>query len=386
MKAYLDNMATTPIDGRVSDFLTSLGDRIMANPHAVMHSQGRDAAAVVASARASVAASIGVRPEEIVFTPSATVADNLAILGVARARARRGRHIMVSAIEHPAVLLAARHLAENEGFEVDEIPVGAGGVIDPADVASRLRPDTTIVSVMAVNNELGTIQPVAAIAAALAGSVAYFHTDAAQAPGRVAMDFSGVVDLMTLSSHKVHGPRGAGALFVRRRRDINIKPLFFGGGQEGGLCPGTVNVAAVAGFGRAMELAVSSLDTDRARIGELETRLVEGLLAILPGSSVVGDRTRAVPHCVSISINGVSGETFVSRMGRAGVALSLGSACHGDPAEPSHVLLAAGLSSADARRTVRFGLGRFTTADEIEFALAQARIIAGESVVRVRKD
>jgi len=274
--------------------------------------------------------------------------------------------------------MAARHLAENEGFELGEIPVGPGGVVDPADVAAMLRPDTTLVSVMAVNNEIGTIQPIAAIAAVMAGSQAYFHTDAAQAPGRIAVDFTRSVDLMTLSSHKVHGPKGAAALFLRRRRDINIRPLFFGGGQEGGVCPGTVNVSALAGFGRAMELAAQVQDDDCARVAALSSRLLTGILEAIPGSSAVGDRVRAVPHCVSVMISGISGETFVSRMARAGVALSLGSACHGDPAAPSHVLLATGLSPADARRTVRFGLGRFTTDSEIDHVLEQARSIAAE--------
>jgi len=378
MKAYLDNMATAPVDPRVAEFMAGLGDAASANPHVQLHSQGREAAAIVSAARASVAGAIGARPEEIVFTPSATIADNLAVLGVARARLRRGRHILVSAIEHPAVLMAARHLAENEGFELGEIPVGSGGVVDPADVAAMLRPDTTLVSVMAVNNEIGTIQPIAEIAAVMAGSQAYFHTDAAQAPGRIAFDFTRCVDLMTLSSHKAHGPKGAAALFVRRRRDINIKPLFFGGGQENGICSGTVNVAAVAGFGCAMTLAAECRQDDWSRISSLSSRLVAGLLNVLPGTSVAGDRTRSVPHCVSVTISGISGEAFVSRMARAGVALSLGSACHGDPAAPSHVLLATGLSPADARRTVRFGLGRFTTDSEIEHALEQARLIAVE--------
>lgn len=378
MKAYLDNMATTPIDPRVGDYMSSLAARAIGNPHAALHAQGREAGAVLAEARAAVAASIGARPEEIRFAPSATIADNVAILGLARARTRRGRHILVSSIEHPAVLLAARHLAVEEGFEVEEIPVGRDGIVDPASVMSLLRPDTTLVSVMALNNEIGTVQPISEIAKVLEGSKAFFHTDASQAPGRIATDFAHAVDLMTLSSHKVYGPKGAAALFIRRRRDINIKPVFFGGGQEDALFPGTVNVLAAAGFGLAMELAVSSREADWSRIDGMSRRLVDGIVDLLPGSRPVGDRGRAVPHCVSITVSGVSGEAFVSRLARAGVAVSIGSACHGDPASPSHVLVATGLSPAEARGTVRFGMGRFTTMEEIDYTLKQVRTVAAE--------
>jgi len=378
MNAYLDNMASTPLDPRVVDHVAAQGERVNGNPHALLHFPGREAALVVSAAREQVAAALAVRSEEIIFTPSATISDNLAVIGVARARVRKGRHIVVSAIEHPAVLLAARHLAEEEGFELDVVPVGPSGVIEPMDVFSRLRPDTTLVSVMSVNNELGTIQPIAAIADGLKDTQVFFHTDASQAPGRIPLDFAKLVDLMTLSSHKIYGPRGAAALYVRRRRDIRIKPLFFGGGQENGLCSGTVNTAAVCGFGRAMELADECRLQDCERIRALSDILLSGLASAIPGASPVGDRDRSVPHCVSVRIEGVAGETFVSRMARAGVAVSLGSACHGDPAEPSHVLTAIGMAPAEARRTIRFGLGRFTTMQEIEYTLKQAGLIASE--------
>ncbi len=379
MKAYLDNMATTPLDPEVAEFVRQRMVGVTGNPHALLHSFGRDAAAVVAEARGMVAMSVGVRSDEIVFTPSATISNNLAVLGVPRSRLRRGNHIIISAFEHPAVLLPAMYLAENEGFELDVVPVGADGIVDPEEVRARLRPTTTLVSVMALNNELGTIQPIAEIAGVLKGSNAFFHTDAAQAPGRIAMDFVRHVDMMTLSSHKVYGPKGAAALFIRRRKDIKPKPLFFGGGQENGFCSGTVNTEAVIGFARAMQIAVASRQRDCEHLEVLMDMLLKGILAAVPGSSVVGDRSRSVPHCVSVTFNGIDGETFLSGLARSGVAVSLGSACHGDPAAPSHVLTAAGLSAAAARRTIRFGLGRFTTVDDIEFALEQI----GETISRI---
>lgn len=378
MKAYLDNMASTPTDPEVTDGVAHRLAGVFGNPHSTLHPFGRDAAAALAEARALVAAAISARPDEIVFTPSATISDNLAILGVARARKRRGRHIIVSAIEHPAVLMAALHLRQEEDFDVDLVMPDQDGIVHPEAVAALLRPDTTLVSVMAVNNEIGTIQPIAEIASVVRSCGAFFHSDASQAPGRIDLEFIRHVDLVTLSSHKVHGPRGAGALMIRRRRDINIRPLFFGGGQEVGICPGTANVDAAFGFGLAIRLAVSRREEDCAAVRRLSAELARGIIAAFPGSVVVGNRDRSVPHCLSIRLEGIPGETFVSRMARSGVAVSLGSACHGDPAAPSHVLTAVGLSPAEARRTVRFGLGRFTSAEEIVYAKEMAGELARE--------
>lgn len=378
MKAYLDNMASTPADPDVMNRAAARLAGIFGNPHSTLHPFGREAAAVLSEARVLVAGAISARPDEIVFTPSATIADNLAVLGIARARKRRGRHIVVSAIEHPAVLMAALHLRQEEDFEVDLVMPDQGGIVRPEAVEALLRPDTTLVSVMAVNNEIGTIQPIQAIASVAKGCGAFFHTDASQAPGRISLDFVRHADLVTLSSHKVHGPRGAGALMIRRRRDINIKPLFFGGGQEGGLCSGTANVDAALAFGMALELAVTRREVDSAHVARLSAELARGVMDAFPGSVVVGDREMSIPHCLSIRLEGIPGETFVSRMARVGVAVSLGSACHGDPAAPSHVLTAIGMTAAEARRTVRFGLGRFTTAEEIAYAEQMATSLAGE--------
>lgn len=374
MAAYLDNLATAPLDPRVLEAMLPLLAQPL-NPHARHHPFGTAAADAVEAARARVAAAVFAMPTEVVFTPSATAANNLAIHGIAAARERKGRHLVTTAFEHPSVLEPFRMLGER-GFEVEFVPVSADGVVDPDAVAARVRPDTVLVSMMAVNNEVGTVQPVQAVRERLGPRGPLFHCDAAQAPGKVALDLIRGVDLLTLSSHKVHGPKGAAALVVRSRRSVRPRPLIGGGGQEGGLWPGTVNVAAVAGFGLAMELAGAHLVEDVARIDVLGRRLAEGLADAFPGSRRNGDPDRTVPHCVSMTFATVAGETLVSALARAGVAASLGSACAGEAAKPSHVLLAMGRTPDEARATVRFGLGRTTTDEDVDQALAVARELA----------
>ena len=378
METYLDNLATTPLDPRVLDAMLPL---LAAphNPHARHHAFGAAAHQAVEAARARVAAAVGARPAEIVWTPSATAANNLAIQGIATARERKGRHVLVTAIEHPSVLEPARMLSER-GFTIGIVPVGADGVVDPAEIAARIRPDTILVSVMAVNNEVGTVQPIAAIRDLLGRNGPLLHCDASQAPGKTPLDALEGADLVTLSSHKVHGPKGAGALVVRGRRSVVPRPLLGGGGQEGGLWPGTVNVAAVAGFALALELAVRERAADCDRIRALSDRLAAGLIDAFPGSRRNGAPDRTVPHCVSLTFAGVGGETLVSALARGGVAAALGSACAGEAAKPSHVLEALGLSREDVRATLRFGLGRFNTDVDVDRALA----VAGEVAERVR--
>jgi cysteine desulfurase len=374
MAAYLDNLATTPLDPRVLDAMLPLLAQPL-NPHARHHPFGITAAEAVEMARTRIAAALFASPAEVVFTPSATAANNLAILGIAAARERKGRHVITTAFEHPSVLEPCRMLRER-GFDVDVVPVDAAGVVDPEAIAARARPDTILVSMMAVNNEVGTVQPVQAVRERLGTRGPLLHCDAAQAPGKVGLDLIRGVDLVTVSSHKVHGPKGAAALVVRTRRSVRPRPLIGGGGQEGGLWPGTVNVAAVAGFGVAMELAGAMLADDVARIGTLSRRLADGLVDAFPGSRRNGDPDHTVPHCVSMTFAGVAGETLVSALARAGVAASLGSACAGEAAKPSHVLLAMGRTPDEARATVRFGLGRATTDDDVAQALAAARELA----------
>lgn len=373
MKAYLDNMATTPIDPRVARVVCERLSGPPGNPHAVSHPFGLAAAQVVDEARATIALAVGARPAQVVLLPSATAADNLAVLGIATARASRGRHVLVSAIEHPAVLQPAAELARR-GFEIEVVPVDRSGVVDPDEVRQRLRPDTTLVSLMAVNNEVGTVQPVAEVARILATTSALLHCDAAQAPGRIPLEALAGADALTLSSHKVYGPCGAAALVLRGRRVPRPRPLVFGGGQEDGVWAGTLNVPSIAGFALAMRLAVDEREADCARIRGLSDRLVAGLADAFPGTERNGHDP--IPHCVSVLFANVSGETLLLALARAGVAASFGSACADEASKPSHVLSALCLSPAEARRTLRFGLGRFTTDAEIDRVVEVVRGLA----------
>ncbi len=374
MRAYLDNLATTPLDGRVLRAMQEVWQGPPGNPHARAHGYGVEAAKRLEQARAEVARAVGARPGEVVFVPSATVANNLAVLGGAERRRRKGGHVLVGAIEHASVLEPARELARR-GFVVEEVPVGADGVLDPDAVRARLRPDTVLVSVMAVNNEVGTLQPVGEVARVLAGHGAWLHCDAAQAPGKVALGRLAGADLVTLSGHKAYGPAGCAALVARGGAARRPRPLTFGGGQEGGTWPGTVPVALAVGFARAMDLAEAEREADCARVAGLRSALWEGLCAAWPGSRHNGPADgRTVPHCLSVTFEGVEGETVMARLAAAGVAASFGSACSTDAARPSHVLTAMGLSPEEARRTIRFGLGRFTTREEVAHAV---EVLAG---------
>lgn len=372
MKAYLDNLATTPLDPRVLDAMLPVLEGPPGNPHSRVHGFGAGAARLLDEARAGVAAAAGAKTGELYFFPSATTANNLAVIGVAKARAGKGRHLIVSAVEHPSVLEPARAL-KNRGFEVDEVPVGPGGMVEPAVIADHLRPDTVLVSLMAVNNEVGSVQPVGAVADLISGHGALLHCDAAQAAGKIGLQATRQADLVTLSSHKVYGPSGAAALVIRSRRQVTPVPLIFGGAQENGLWPGTANTAALVGFARALTLAESELAADGERIGHLMRTLEDGLFEAFPGTRRNGDPANAVPQCLSLRFEGVKGETLLSTLTANGIGASFGSACAAGDDSPSHVLTALGLDAEDARRTLRFGIGRFTTREEIDYTLDVAR-------------
>ncbi len=381
MRAYLDNLATTPLDPRVLAVMEEVWRGAAGNPNARSHAFGVEAAERLERARSEVARAVGARPGEVVFVPSATVANNLAVIGCAERRRKRGGHVLVGAIEHASVLEPARELARR-GFEVEEVPVGADGVVDPDAVRARLRPHTVLVSVMAVNNEVGTVQPVGEVAGVVARHGAWLHCDAAQAPGKVALATLAGADLVTLSGHKAYGPVGCAALIVRGEAARRPRPLTFGGGQEGGTWPGTAPVALAAGLARALSLAEAEREADAVRVVALGAALWEGIRAAWPGSRRNGPVDgRTVPHCVSVTFEGVEGETVMARLAAAGVAASFGSACSTGASRPSHVLTAMGMSPAEARRTIRFGLGRFTTSDEVthvvETLSALARDVRG---------
>jgi cysteine desulfurase len=388
---YLDNHSTTRLDPRVLEAMLPWLTDHYGNAGSATHEMGREARAAVDAARESFAAAIGAAAREIVFTSGATEGANLAILGTAarvRATAETGSrpHVVTIATEHHAVLDPVEHL-ERTGFSVTRLPVEPGsGRLDPGAVAAALRPETSLVTVMLANNEIGTIHDIPAIAARMHAAGAVLHVDCAQALGRmpVSVDALGA-DLASFSAHKFHGPKGAGFLYVRRReRAIRVDPLVFGGGQERGMRSGTLDVPGIVGMAEAARLAVASLDEEPARLRSLRDRLWALLQAGIPGIALNGpplaDPAARLVNNLNVRIPGVDGQSLLAALSTAGLALSSGSACSSESPRPSHVLLALGLTEDEARASLRFGLSRFTTEAEIDEA---ARLIAA-GVARLR--
>jgi cysteine desulfurase len=368
---YLDYAATTPVDPRVaalmSEYLTQHG--ACGNPSSA-HAYGRAAAARIAQAREQVAALLGVSAAEIVFTSGATEANNLALLGYARANADRGRHLVTVRTEHKSVLDPCRRL-EREGFSVSYLTPGAEGVVSPAAVAAALRKDTLLVSVMHANNEIGVLQDVAAVAAHCRERGVALHTDAAQSAGKVPLDARALgVDFLSLTAHKLYGPKGIGALYVRRESRAWLQPLSLGGGQEGGLRPGTLPTELIAAFGLACEIAQRELVAERARLGALAQRLWMGL-AELGGVQLNGASAARVPGLLNVCFEGVAGESLLE--GLTGLALSAGAACDSESGEPSYVLRALGRTRQLAESSLRFSLGRYSSDADVDFALEALR-------------
>ena len=377
---YLDNAATTPVDPAViAQMLEALGAEQGwdANPSAIAHEAGRAAAQRVALARAQVARLIGAEPAQIVFTSGATEADNLAVLGTVRAQAPERRHLISARTEHKAVMDAVRQLTR-EGAEVTWLQPESDGRVSPQAVAAALRADTSLVSLMHVNNETGIIQDIQAIGEICRARGVVFHVDAAQSVGRLALDLARLpVDLLSLSAHKIHGPKGIGALYVRAGIRAALTPLMFGGGQESGLRPGTLPTHQIAGFGLACELAGASLRDDVARLTGLRDVLWLRLES-LGGVTINGERAPRVPHILNVSFDGVDGESLMTAL--PDLAVSSGAACNSARGEPSYVLRALGRSVRQAESALRFSFGRFTTAEDIEVAAAQV----GRAVQRLR--
>lgn len=374
---YLDHAATTPVDPRVAAAMAECLASAPGNASAT-HAAGRAARARVEAARAHVAALIGAEePAAITFTSGATESDNLAILGAARAAAERGRHVVTVRTEHRAVLDACARL-EREGWRVTYLRPSADGRLDPAQVRDALRDGTTLVSVMLVNNEIGTVHDVPAIGAICRERGVLLHVDAAQAAGRVPIDVATLgADLLSLSAHKVHGPQGVGALYVRRRPRPTLVPLQFGGGQEGGLRPGTLPVHQIVGMGEAYRLARELLPTEPARLGALRERLWSGL-APLGDVERNGAPDACAPHILSASFAGVDGEALLAALDD--LAVASGAACSSATREPSYVLRALGRDDALAQATLRLSFGRTTTPAEIDHAIARV----GEAIRRLR--
>ena len=368
---YLDYAATTPVDARVADAMRScLGaDGDFGNASSATHVFGQRAAARIESAREQVAALLHAQPREILFTSGATESNNLAILGVARASGGRGRHIVTARIEHKAVLDPCKRL-EREGFSVTYLTPDASGRIDPAAVREALRPDTMLVSIMLANNEIGVLQDVAAIGEICRERGIPFHSDAAQAVGKIPVDVRTLpVDFLSFTAHKMYGPKGIGALYVRESARHALQPIHFGGGQQRGLRPGTLATHQIVGLGKACQLAGSLQQEESARLGTLRERLWAGLLP-LGGVHLNGAGAGRLPGILNVSFEGVEGESLVT--GMAEVAVSTGSACNSATEEPSYVLRALGRDSQLAQSSIRYSLGRFTVEADVDVAIRAA--------------
>ena len=368
---YLDHHATTPVDPAVVGAMLPYLTEKFGNPSSRQHLFGQEAHAAVEEARAHVARLIGAETGDIVFTSGATESNNLAVRGVGRGAGSRGRHLVTTAIEHPAVLEPARSL-EREGFEVTVVGVGPEGIVSADEIARALRPDTVLVSVMAANNEIGTVQPIAEIGRLCHEREILFHTDAVQAIGRVPVSVEAWgADLVSVSAHKMYGPKGVGALYVRRARRprIRLQAQAEGGGQEKGLRSGTLNVPGIVGFGEAARLAVEALETGEAeRIAALRDRLLAGLRARLDGVEVNGSMERRLPGNLHVSISRAEAETLILSLGGR-IAISSGAACAEAGGKGSHVLRALGLPDERIYTALRFGLGRFNDAAAIDEAI-----------------
>lgn len=363
---YFDYSATTPVDERVAErmaeFMTRKG--VFGNPASRSHSFGWEAESAVEEARGHVAAMIGADPREIIWTSGATESDNLAIKGAAHFNAKKGKHIITVKTEHKAVLDTVREL-EREGFEATYLEPEEDGLVNMDKLRAAIRDDTTLISIMWVNNEIGVVQPVAEIGKLCRERGIVFHTDGAQAAGKVKMDVNEInADLVALSAHKVYGPKGIGALYVRRKPRVRLMAQMHGGGHERGMRSGTLPTHQIVGMGEACRLASEELESETARVLKLRDKLLAGARDI-EEIYINGDLTNRVPHNLNISFNFVEGESLI--MAIKDVAVSSGSACTSASLEPSYVLRALGRSDELAHSSIRFSIGRFTTEEEIDF-------------------
>ena len=376
---YLDYQATTPTDPRVVQAMLPYFSEKFGNPHSREHFFGWEAEDAVEKARGEIAGLIGATAREVIFTSGATESNNVALKGVARFYKDRKDHVVTCVTEHKCVLETARHL-ENEGVRVTYLPVGATGLIDLDTLRDAITENTVMVSVMAVNNEIGVIQPIGEIGAICRERGAFFHTDAAQAVGKIPLDVDAMhIDLMSISGHKIYGPMGIGALYVRRRPRVRLVALMDGGGQERGLRSGTLPTPLCVGLGEACAIAGREMGDEAERVAALRDRFYKGVTGRLPGVHLNGDAEKRIPGNLNLGFADVDSEGLVA--GIKDLAVSSGSACTSASVEPSYVLRAIGLDDRLARGAIRVGFGRFTTEDDVDFAVDR---IAGE-VERLRR-
>ena len=363
---YMDNAATTAVRKEVLDAMLPYFTEHYGNPSSI-HSVGRDARRAVEKARAQVAAALGAQPREIYFTAGGSESDNWAIRCASRALAAKGKHIITSQIEHHAVLHTCQYM-EKQGYEVTYLPVDENGLVSVEDVKNAIRPDTVLISIMAANNEIGTIEPIREIGKVAHEAGVLFHTDAVQATGHVPVDVVKMnIDLMAISAHKFHGPKGVGALYIRK--GVRIPSLIIGGGQEKKRRAGTENVPGIVGLATALKLANEHMAENAVRVGALRDKLLKGIAERIPDVKLNGHPTNRLPNNVNYSIRYIEGESILLMLDINGIAASSGSACTSGSLDPSHVLLAMGLPHEIAHGSLRLTLSEFTTEEEIDYVL-----------------
>lgn len=364
---YMDAQATTPLDPRVLDAMLPYSISQYGNPHSRTHFYGWEAEDAVEMSRKHVANLINADPKEIIFTSGATESNNIAVKGVARFHKRRKKHVITTQTEHKCVLDSCRHL-EGEGFDVTYLPVKNNGVVDLQTLVEAIRPDTSLISVMFVNNEIGVRQPIEEIGKICRDKKIFLHTDAAQAVGKIPVDVNAAnIDLMSISGHKVYGPKGIGALYVRRRPRVRLEPIMSGGGQERGMRSGTLPAPLIVGFGKACEIASEEMKHDQEHVDTLSDRLIDGITSQINMVFRNGDPNMTYPGCVNLSFSCIEGESLL--MALKDIALSSGSACTSASLEPSYVLRALGADDEMAHSSIRFGIGRFTTQAEVDYTV-----------------
>lgn len=371
-KIYLDYAATTPIDPRVLKSMEPFLKERFGNTMS-LHSFGQEAKEVLEESREIIANFIGAKSNEIIFTSSATESNNLALKGIAFANRDRGNHIIISSIEHPCIMESAKWL-ESQGFKITRLKVDKYGLVNPEDVKKEIKKETILVSIMHANNEIGTIQPIKEISKIIKSQNSnlktqiYFHTDAAQTLGKIPVNMKELgVDLLTGSSHKIYGPKGAAFLYIKE--GTKITPLLHGGGHEMGLRSSTVNVPSIVGFAKALEIAKKEMKKEKRRLEKLRKKLEKGVLKKIKGSHLVGHFQKKLPNIANFWFEGVEGESIVIELDLLGIAASTGSACSSEKLEPSHVLLATGLKPWQAHGSLRLSLGRWTKEGDIDYVL-----------------
>jgi len=373
LKNYFDYNATTPVDPRVVEAMRPFFTENFHNPSS-FYSQAGEALNAIEIAREQAAKLLNARPDEIFFTSGGTESDNLAIQGVASMYKEKGNHIITSAIEHPAVLKTCQFLAKKKGFEVTYLPVDEKGYVSPKELKESIKDTTILVTIMHANNEIGTLQPLKALAEIAHSRGVYFHTDAVQSTGKIPVDVKDLgVDMLSFSSHKIYGPKGMGVLYIKK--GVKIDPLLFGGGHEHGLRAGTENVTGIVGIGKAAEIALAEMREEEKKLRPLRDRLKKMILETIPDVLVNGDPENGLYNTLNVSIRHIEGESILALLDGNGFALSSGSACSSKSLDPSHVLLAIGLKHEDAHGSLRISLGKYNSEDAVNSLLETLPVV-----------